>query len=75
MPDILTANRRRVLETLSDQPKLVVGTDLTAAAWLAKNGYAIRHRLNHFTATDAGIELGKKRLADPASRRSEISDA
>jgi len=69
MPDVLTKTRRRVLEGLSEQPRLIVGTDLTAAAWLAKNGYAVRHRLNHFSATPTGIEVAQQRPTDPASRR------
>lgn len=65
MPEILTKIRRRVLERLSDQPVLVAGTDLTAAAWLAKNGYAVRHRLNHFSATTAGSDLVRKGAPAP----------
>jgi len=50
----LTNARLRVLSRLSDKPTLLIGADLTTSAWLVMKGYAVRHRLNHFSITEAG---------------------
>ncbi|MGO4405982.1 hypothetical protein AB4Z10_17170 [Bosea sp. RAF48] len=54
MAEKLSPTRRKALNRLSTEPTLLIGTELTAAAWLVMKGLAHRHRLNHFTITPAG---------------------
>lgn len=65
MREKLTKARRAALNRLADHPVLLIGTELTAAAWLVMKGFAVRHRLNHFTITEAGrAALNEARDAD-----------
>lgn len=54
MTEKLSPSRKKALSRLSEEPTLLVGTELTAAAWLVMKGYAVRHRLNHYSLTPAG---------------------
>lgn len=54
MAEKMSPARKKALSRLSTEPTLLVGTELTAAAWLVMKGLAHRHRMNHFTITPAG---------------------
>lgn len=54
MGEKLSPGRKKALSRLSETETQLIGTELTAAAWLVAKGLAVRHRFNRFSITEAG---------------------